>query len=640
MAGILGKRRFHAFLSHAHVDKGRADELVEWLRDVSGAPVWYDAVNLPPGATIAEALPAAIEGSRSLILLLSKESVTRGWVQLEYGAAINHQTRHPAFRIIPVRLDDVNPPGFLQNYSNIVLDPEGLDSTSAAGILKGLYQPATSIDPANGRNVYVSRGWHLDDGTLAEVVCVALEEAGLQLIGDAEDQLSWIEGRVAGILEGCGAFAAVLPYRAQSLHARLNEARPQSSVVLVDCCFSGAFVHGGLRSRAARRPVDVEGLVRDPPPGKARAVLTASTATQLSFEDDVSRAEAAARPSYFTEAVIAALRTGAADRDRDGRISVDDLYSFVYDRVTRAGHGQEPQRAIYGAGELVIAYAGQHEPEPPLPPEPPDSDLTLVIEPDMPLAPWPPLPGDAAAPRRAQDHAAFHTSPQQPPRPPQPYVAPPDPTEPVSAPSRWQLRPLSWSMLALGLALVLLAGFALWGLLRPRPATRVPTPAVSPTMPRNLEDGIADFGTSFVATGQEGPFDLNTLARFFGRDAERYRSALKKSGLRRGYARTLRSSDGELMGIVLMELGSPPAAQAVQQWFGVCGDRPATDFDVPAIPGAIARACVGDAGRAVQEVIFTRGLLLYKVKLDRIREPRLTGQIVELAGVQAKKAGH
>jgi uncharacterized caspase-like protein len=36
------------------------------------------------------------------------------------------------------------------------------------------------------------------------------------------------------------------------VHARLNEARPQSSVVLVDCCFSGAFVHGGLRS--PRRP--------------------------------------------------------------------------------------------------------------------------------------------------------------------------------------------------------------------------------------------------------------------------------------------------------------------------------------------------------------------------------------------------
>ncbi len=209
------------------------------------------------------------------------------------------------------------------------------------------------------------------------------------------------------------------------VHGRLNEARPQSSIVLVDCCFSGAFVHGGLRARAARRPVDVEGLVRDPPPGKARAVLTASTATQLSFEDEVSRAEAAARPSYFTEAVITALRTGAADRDRDGRISVDDLYTFVYDRVTRAGHGQEPQRAIYGAGELVIAYAGQHEPEPPPPPEPPDSDLTLLIKPDMMLAPWPPLPGDAAAPHRPQDHRASHAGPQWPPTPPRLYAATP-----------------------------------------------------------------------------------------------------------------------------------------------------------------------------------------------------------------------
>jgi hypothetical protein len=219
MGGIpVGKRRFHAFLSHAHVDSGRADRLVAWLRDVAAVPVWYDAVNMPPGATIAEVLPDAIENSRSLILLLSQESVSRGWVQHEYGAAINHQTQHRAFRIIPVRLDDVSPPGFLQNYSYVTLGGEGLDPQSAAGILKGLYQPATSIDPINGRNVYVSRGWHLDDAKLADVVCLALEDAGLQLIGDAEDQLSWVEGRVSSIIEGCGAFAAISPYRPTSSH--------------------------------------------------------------------------------------------------------------------------------------------------------------------------------------------------------------------------------------------------------------------------------------------------------------------------------------------------------------------------------------------------------------------------------------
>jgi hypothetical protein len=40
-----------------------------------------------------------------------------------------------------------------------------------------------------------------------------LTDAGLQLIGDAEDQPSWVEGRVANIIEGCGDFAAILPHR-------------------------------------------------------------------------------------------------------------------------------------------------------------------------------------------------------------------------------------------------------------------------------------------------------------------------------------------------------------------------------------------------------------------------------------------
>jgi hypothetical protein len=133
----VGKRRFHAFLSHAHVDKDQADHLFKWLQDVVGVPVWYDAVNMPPGATIAQALPEAIGNSRSVILLLSKQSVSRGWVQQEFNAAINHQTQFRAFRIIPIRLDDVDPPGFLQNYSNISLGAGSIGMECAANILKG-----------------------------------------------------------------------------------------------------------------------------------------------------------------------------------------------------------------------------------------------------------------------------------------------------------------------------------------------------------------------------------------------------------------------------------------------------------------------------------------------------------------------
>jgi TIR domain len=209
----VGRRRFHAFISHAHVDRSAADALVEWLDDTASIPVWYDAVQLPPGATIAQALPDAIENSRSMIILLSEESVKRGWVQQEYNAAINHQTQYPKFRIIPARIDDVQPPGFLANYSGVSLGPSGLTLRSAADLIKGLYMPTSYANPRQGRDAYVSRGWQTGDEGLAEPVCSLLADAGLRLLGDAEDRASWDEARVGDIMDGCGAFVAVLPYR-------------------------------------------------------------------------------------------------------------------------------------------------------------------------------------------------------------------------------------------------------------------------------------------------------------------------------------------------------------------------------------------------------------------------------------------
>lgn len=216
---IVAKREFQAFLSHAHVDKEKVDKLYHFLFDIANIRVWYDAVNLPPGATIADSLFRAIENSRAAIILLSQQSVTRGWVQQEYRAAINHQTQYPDFRVIPLRLDDVTPPDFLQNYSNLLIDPEQLDSRAAAHIVRSLYQPPQAvINPAQGRHVYLSRGWHSSDLPLVEAVSSALSRVGLRPVGDAPDQRSWSEERVGRILDSCGAFVAVLPHRPTAKH--------------------------------------------------------------------------------------------------------------------------------------------------------------------------------------------------------------------------------------------------------------------------------------------------------------------------------------------------------------------------------------------------------------------------------------
>jgi hypothetical protein len=136
---------------------------------------------------------------------------------------------------------------------------------------------------------------------------------------------------------------------AEYVNRQMTRSRSRRMVLLLDCCYSGAFARGML----ARADSSVDLVERFE--GRGRTVLTASSALEYAFEDaELSRA--AARPSVFTHAVVTGLRTGEADRDGDGRISVDELYEYVYDEVRRVTPNQNPGRWNFEAqGDLFIA---------------------------------------------------------------------------------------------------------------------------------------------------------------------------------------------------------------------------------------------------------------------------------------------
>ncbi|MCM4077480.1 caspase family protein [Paractinoplanes hotanensis] len=134
---------------------------------------------------------------------------------------------------------------------------------------------------------------------------------------------------------------------AEWVRERMQSSRSKATVVLVDCCFSGAFIKGmSMRSPGP----GVEALVRDLPRSSGVAVLTASGATEGSFED-----QGGDRPSYFTAAVVDGISTGAADLNGDGRITVDELYEYVYAQMSRGPSPQRPRHLGAGEGALVIA---------------------------------------------------------------------------------------------------------------------------------------------------------------------------------------------------------------------------------------------------------------------------------------------
>jgi bifunctional DNase/RNase len=137
----------------------------------------------------------------------------------------------------------------------------------------------------------------------------------------------------------------------------LDECRARRQIVILDCCFSGAFA----LTKGIKGPADVNlgEMFGNAEEARGRIVLTASRATEYSFEgDDLTGSSDGGLPgSVFTMALLEGLRTGSADADHDGFVSVGEAYRYAYQRVRAAGGSQTPQRWLYGGegSEIVLS---------------------------------------------------------------------------------------------------------------------------------------------------------------------------------------------------------------------------------------------------------------------------------------------
>ena len=134
---------------------------------------------------------------------------------------------------------------------------------------------------------------------------------------------------------------------AEQIDQAMAASASRQQVLILDCCYSGAFP-AGLTPKA---DTAVHALERFQ--GRGRTVLTASDATQYSFEGGRPHGEAA--QSVFTRHLVAGLRDGSADLDGDGNITLDELYSYVHDRVVDEMPHQRPKKQDNIEGRIVIA---------------------------------------------------------------------------------------------------------------------------------------------------------------------------------------------------------------------------------------------------------------------------------------------
>ena len=135
---------------------------------------------------------------------------------------------------------------------------------------------------------------------------------------------------------------------AQWLLDQLDDCRARRQVVILDCCFSGAFAN------TAKGDADLGLAERFNAAGRGRVVLTASRGSEYSFEGEP--VPGSTMPgSIFTSALVDGIRSGAADLDKDGLISVDDAYAL---RLRSAANGRGPS----DTATLALRSRGGHLP--------------------------------------------------------------------------------------------------------------------------------------------------------------------------------------------------------------------------------------------------------------------------------------
>ena len=143
--------------------------------------------------------------------------------------------------------------------------------------------------------------------------------------------------------------------RKDELHALIAAVRAETKIVFFDACYSGALAAKGVKPAT---DFIVPKAELDEPSGSV--YFAATSGTDVAFEVEELGG------SLFTHHLVIGLY-GAADVNKDGIVTVDELYQYVYRQMSSAAlalphaEAQKPEYRfeLQGRGALVMAYIAQ-----------------------------------------------------------------------------------------------------------------------------------------------------------------------------------------------------------------------------------------------------------------------------------------
>lgn len=134
---------------------------------------------------------------------------------------------------------------------------------------------------------------------------------------------------------------------ANFIHEVMKRSRAKRQVIILDCCFSGAF--DPILFSKNDDSIDLQGQLGS----EGRVVLASSSSTQYSFEQqDVEL-------SVYTRYLVEGIETGAGDLNKDGQISILELHEYATDKIQELFPNLTPKIIVLRdkGFEIILAKA-------------------------------------------------------------------------------------------------------------------------------------------------------------------------------------------------------------------------------------------------------------------------------------------
>jgi len=127
---------------------------------------------------------------------------------------------------------------------------------------------------------------------------------------------------------------------ASSVHEKMDASSCKKQIVILDCCFSGAFTKGLVLRH------------------KSWAVLSSSDDIEYSYAPKDSEL------SIYTRYLVEGINTGAGDLNNDGKISIDELHKYTKNKVQEDSPQMNPLlKDANGGCNIVLAKSREDDPK-------------------------------------------------------------------------------------------------------------------------------------------------------------------------------------------------------------------------------------------------------------------------------------